>query len=455
MIELDFLFIYEHKVRELEALCLFKYELDKRGYKTKIVYVDDAENACCDVPKYHAKVLCVMACYDNYTLFWHTKEFVKFDKVIDLQWENIVYPGDEEREDAHRNYWDVGKEVVHLSWGPLNVQRLINIAHVDERKVKMVGHAGMDYLREPLIRYYDDRKTFFPQYDIDLNSKVILFASPYYGDRLSPEYQIGMVESFGPKWPEYYDFMRKSQNIVLEWFEEYCEGHKNSIVVFRPHPGHPCYAALELEKRCPNFRVIGEKSVKQWIAVCDKVYTGNSTVVIEAFFANKDCQLLFPLSIPEDFELELIAKSKKITSKNELLLSIDNNENEFPTPENVIRDIYYIDDDKYAFQLFADMAEEVWKDPYYNLSSKWLKAYKEYTKLEWMIKKIIGCKGMNTLYHRMLDNQKLQWRWLENQRKLREKNKLHHMKIEQDHAHELLEDGEIDRIINRIQSIFL
>lgn len=28
--ELDFLFIYEHKVRELENLCLLKYELDRR-----------------------------------------------------------------------------------------------------------------------------------------------------------------------------------------------------------------------------------------------------------------------------------------------------------------------------------------------------------------------------------------------------------------------------------------
>ncbi len=43
MKELDFLFIYEHKVRELENLCLMKYELDRRGYKTKIVYVDDAD----------------------------------------------------------------------------------------------------------------------------------------------------------------------------------------------------------------------------------------------------------------------------------------------------------------------------------------------------------------------------------------------------------------------------
>ena len=41
--ELDFLFIYEHKVRELENLCLLKYELDRRGYRTKIIHIENAE----------------------------------------------------------------------------------------------------------------------------------------------------------------------------------------------------------------------------------------------------------------------------------------------------------------------------------------------------------------------------------------------------------------------------
>ena len=61
MIQLDFLFIYEHKVRELENLCLMKYELDRRGYRTKIVYIDDAKNALADNPIYHVlayKTLC-------------------------------------------------------------------------------------------------------------------------------------------------------------------------------------------------------------------------------------------------------------------------------------------------------------------------------------------------------------------------------------------------------------
>ena len=173
MIKLDFLFIYEHKVRELENLCLMKCELDNRGYRTKIVYIDDAINAIADRPIYHAKVICTMACYDNYTLFWHTKEFVTFDKVIDLQWENIVYPKDEQREGAYKNYLGIGKEVVHVSWGSQNVERLLEAAHLDEKKVKLTGHVGMDFLRAPLSRYYLSKEELFTKYDLPIDKQMI------------------------------------------------------------------------------------------------------------------------------------------------------------------------------------------------------------------------------------------------------------------------------------------
>ena len=61
MKELDFLFLYEHKVRELENLCLIKYELDRRGYRTDIIYIEDAKNALAVKPFIHTKVLLVMA----------------------------------------------------------------------------------------------------------------------------------------------------------------------------------------------------------------------------------------------------------------------------------------------------------------------------------------------------------------------------------------------------------
>ena len=124
MEELDFLFIYEHKVRELENLCLMKYELDRRGYKSKIMHIEDAEALKAMQPIYHAKVVVMMACYENSTIEWHTKNFVKFDKIIDLQWENIVFPMDEKNSHAYKNYSGVAKDVVRVSWGEMNRKRI-------------------------------------------------------------------------------------------------------------------------------------------------------------------------------------------------------------------------------------------------------------------------------------------------------------------------------------------
>lgn len=451
MKELDFLFIYEHKVRELENLCLMKYELDRRGYRTKIVYVDDAENALAEKPVYHARVVCTMACYDNYTLLWHTKRFVKFEKVIDLQWENIVYPKDEERDDAYKNYWGIGKAVVHVSWGEQNVKRLLNVAHLDEKKVKLTGHVGMDFLREPLNRYYLSRQELFDKYQISADKKVVLFASPYYGDCLTKEYIAGMCEAFGEDWTEYYQFMCDSQKIVLQWFERICRENPDIVVIFRPHPGHPSLMANELEKRCDNFRIIGTESVKQWIVTCDKVYTGNSSVIVEAFFARKMCQLLFPLPTTQGFELQLITDSKKIVTYEEFQSSILAQQEEFPTPDQSIEDIYLIDWETPNYVKFANMAEEVLKDDYYRLTKRELRNYKEYSKIEKLVQAFTNITPLYRLYLSFLQNRKLKWGILEHQRALREETRKKILETEKAHVHELTNEEEIRSIISRIQ----
>ena len=220
MKELDFLFLYEHKVRALENLCLIKYELDRRGYKTEIRYIEDAENALAVKPFVHAKVLLVMACYNNQTLEWQTKNFVKFDKVIDMQWENIVYPKDENRKDAYKNYTEIGKDVVRVSWGKQNQKRMLDIVKMDPKKLKVTGHVGMDFLRPPLTGYYLSRKELFEKYQLPSNKKVILFASPYYGDQLDESYVRDMCVRFGDDWADYYRFMCESQTQVLNWMEQ-------------------------------------------------------------------------------------------------------------------------------------------------------------------------------------------------------------------------------------------
>lgn len=448
MTELDFLFIYEHKVRELENLCLMKYELDRRGYKTEIVYIADAENCLSQKVIYHTKVLCMMACYNNHTIRWHIKDYVKYDKIIDLQWENIVYPQDEEREGAFKNYIELGKEVVHVSWGRQNVKRLLNAAHIAPRKIKLVGHVGMDFLREPLTKYYITREELFAKYGLPIENRTILFASPYYGDALNQTYLENMCYRFGENWIDYYRFMCNSQKKVLEWFAQVCEKYPNITIVFRPHPGHPSIMAEDMQKKFSNFRIIGSESVKQWIVCCDGIYTGNSSVIVEAFFAKKGCHLLFPLPITEGFELKLLAESEKIRTYEEFRDSLFDESLPFPISKERIDEIYLIDWETPNYIKFADMAEEVLEDDYYALTDKQKKSVCNDSFTTKMVKAVCRIDFLYSLYLKFLYNEKIRIRFLVNKRKQRQSV----YDFERENYHEVTTKEEIYSIIQRISN---
>ena len=60
-------------------------------------------------------------------------------------------------------------------------------------------------------------------------------------------------------------------------------------------------------------------------------------------------------------------------------------------------------------------------------------------------------KPLYCIYHSLLSNEHLQWSFLINQRKLREKNRQAAIDTEQKHAHELTSEKEIKEITNRIK----
>lgn len=451
MIELDFLMIYEHKVRELENLCLLKYELENRGYSVKIMHIEDPEALKAVKPIYHAKVVVLMACYRNTTLEWHTKNFVKFDKVIDMQWENIVYPKDENNPDVFKNYTGIGKEVVRVSWGEANRKRMLEVVHMDPKKIKLVGHVGMDFLREELKGYYLGKKELFAEYQLPETKKVLLFASPFYADNLTESYIEDMCSRFGNDWRDYYAFMMKSETEILNWMDKLCDSRKDILVIYRPHPGHIGLKMREVENKHDNFKVISDKSIKQWIVVSDKIYTGNSSTFVEAFFAKKACHFLFPYPVTPGFELKILANAEKISTYEEFLHSIDAKEDKFDVPEADIDYVYSVDWNIPSYIKFADMAEEVLKDPYYSLTKKQLKSYRTKQpmniKLQRAVSKITFAYNF---YLKLLDNEKIHYRWIENQRKIRnDANKF----VEKESI-EATTPEEINQIVKKIRAQF-
>ena len=444
--ELDFLFIYEHKVRELENLCLLKYELDRRGYKVRIIHIEDAEALKAMRPIYHAKVVVTMACYQNSSIEWHTKNFVKFDKLIDMQWENIVFPMDEKDEKAYKNYSGVAKEVVRISWGEMNRKRLLEVAKMDPKKVKLIGHVGMDFLREELRGYYRSREEVLKTYGIPADKKVFLFVSPYFSDHHTEEYLTEMCKRFGKGWRYYYqDCMLPSKKLILDWIARICEQRPEVVFVYRPHPGEDSPQAKEMEKKYPNFKVIGELSVKQWILISDKIYTGNSSTFVEAYFGKKMCYLLFPVPVPADYELAFLKDADKISGYEEFEETTHDNDRPFPVSEQLIDEVYTIDWNKPSYVKFADMAEEVIQNPYYNLTKEQLKAY--YHKMgpaEKLTKALTRITPFYNVYLTMVESDRPKWRWLENKRAAR--RKLEGIA----HEFEKTSDKEIAAIIEKI-----
>ena len=444
--ELDFLFVYEHKVRELENLCLLKYELDRRGYKTKIIHIEDAEALKAMRPIYHAKVVVTMACYQNSSIEWHTKNFVKFDKIIDMQWENIVFPMDEKDMKAYKNYSGVAKEVVRVSWGEMNKKRMLEAAKMDPKKVKLVGHVGMDFLREELKGYYLTKEEVLKNYDIPADKKIFLFVSPYFSDHHTEEYLAVMCRRFGEGWRYYYkDCMLPSKKIILDWMGRICEERDDVVFIYRPHPGEESRQADEMEQKTPNFKVIGELSVKQWILISDKVYTGNSSTFVEAFFGKKMCYLLFTVPVPADYELAFLREADKIMEFEDFRETTYNDNRPFPVSEKLIDEVYTIDWDKPSYMKFVDMAEEVIREPYYNLTKAQLKSY--YHKMgpaEKLTKALTKVTPLYNVYLTMLENDKPGWKWLNAKRE--ERRRLEQIA----HDFEKTSDEEINNIITKI-----
>ena len=127
------------------------------------------------------------------------------------------------------------------------------------------------------------------QYDIDVNKKSIYSHLPSSPDTLDESYLNKMCTRFGEGWRQYYfEYMLKSKAIILEWISKICESRKDIVFIYRPHPAEISYQAEKLEKKLDNFQVIGDKSIKQWIVISDKVYTGNSSTFVEAFSCPKN-----------------------------------------------------------------------------------------------------------------------------------------------------------------------
>ena len=92
MKKVDFLFVYDVKNREYDNLCLLSCELRRRGYTVgyqSFWYCTTHLN----YPHYQPKVAAVATCYKDAVYRTFTSFAGQFEKVVNLQWEQIPRTG--------------------------------------------------------------------------------------------------------------------------------------------------------------------------------------------------------------------------------------------------------------------------------------------------------------------------------------------------------------------------
>ena len=350
----DFVFVCESKVRELENICLIAHELEKRGYSTAVVnwWLRQVRK---DYSPVDAKVLMAHAVYKDDSLNRELYYVKGPSHVINLQWEQVYSRGEIASETSPWKMMGEVKNVMHLSWGVDNYNKLIEYDGIDTDNIRITGSVAMDTLRPEFTNYYLSREEVLSRYNIPIVKKICLFVSSFSLVNL-PE--ISQEDDFKELW----SLMIKSQKIVLDWMDRLLNERKDIVMVYRPHPAEADNILIqEMVKKHDNFLCIGELSVKQWIVISDVIYNWYSTSIAEMYFAGKSCYIIRPVPIPAEIEVITLENGRHIHTYDEFRDSLDAEDVEFPVPTDKMKSVYSNYGKTPSYMRVADVCEEVYR----------------------------------------------------------------------------------------------
>lgn len=361
MKKVDILFLYETRVRELENICLLKYELERRGYTVGVQNTWN-ELAKKSKPKYDAKVVVTHAMYHD-GIYQFVQSIVgNVPKVVNMQCEQVGTLQDDEADDSRFVLHGVAAQSMNICWGKKSYDRLLHRSKISPDYLRLTGQITLDFCRPELRGYYKTRQELEKEYNLPSDCQLNLFISSFSYVNL-PESVIAQSDIQDKS-----QFIKCSQDSfkgVLQWFDDFLTDRKDQAVVYRPHPAeanNPDLTAL-CEKHAGRFFVISQHSVKQWVAVSDRVYTWYSSSGAEVYTFGIPFGILRPVEIPRSMEVELFKNASFITDYEGFLASVDDGIETAIDPE-VFAELYDVQPTM-SYIRVADAIEEVLKEDKY------------------------------------------------------------------------------------------
>lgn len=354
---IDVLFTYQHKAREIESLCLLKHELEKRGYTTAFICTFDLNR----LGKYYkkARVVITSSLYDEASLWFFVYDITGFsNKVINLQWEQVLSNFDEANPNCFHNPKGFAKYALHLCWGNASRNRIIK-GGVPENNAIVTGAIHLDFLRPEMKSYFLGKEELAKEFNININHTWCLFISSFTMHNMTDEEFNDLVRSYGKEAIEMKQVTVKSKRIILQWLTNMILEMPNMEFIYRPHPDETKDEdLLEMERIYSNFHVIYAYSAKQWILQCEKVMLWYSTTAAEIAFAGKGFAILRPFAIPEEYDISIYRGAKYIQDIESLREFIQNKIVQLPLDINTLNSYYFKDLNVPTYVKIADLIED-------------------------------------------------------------------------------------------------
>ena len=355
MFKYDFIILYEHRNRELENAVLLAMMLKKRGYKVAIEYRRSAR-----ILFQRAEVILTPFFYNNDNVIdFAFQPFKFYKKVINLQYEQVF---SKQSEDTFENLPnEKAKNAVHISWGDESVNSLKKVG-IHKSNIFEIGHISMDLNMKKYRGTFYNRRYLSRKFNLDINKKWLLFISSFSC--------VGLTKTEFDRWKEQTssteyssEISYETQPLILEMFERLIKNNKEIIVIYRPHPHEAANKELQLlEKQHKNFRVISSFSIRQWIFTADYVSTWCSTSIVDAMFAKKNCAIIRPIPLIEEYDFKIFRDQKIIETYEELNDFINDTENHYLINDNTIKKYYCNDYHANTFEKLCDVCVEVYNN---------------------------------------------------------------------------------------------
>lgn len=354
--KVDFVFRYEHKVRELESIMLIRTELERRGYSVAF----DANYDYKSKNNYQPKVFICPSLYSNANL---TLDFMKYGlvkKIANLLWEQVFLRDVEDNPDCPYNVVGIGQRGISFCWGEKTKERICK-GGVPEGNAKVVGQINSDYLRQEFNSTLMTKEELGNLYNLDSNRRWNFFISSFSACELDFRQKEMTIAECGTEYLDYQiSISNASRNGILEWFERAMKQFPEDLFIYRPHPSEANKSQIlkDLEREYKNFKVLTDKSIKHWIAASDKIYNWYSTGHIDVVMLNKPCRLLRPVKIEEAHDYRIFGTAKMITTEEQFINDYENLDIIDVVNPALLKEYYFIPND-FVYLKVCDILEEM------------------------------------------------------------------------------------------------